>query len=172
MFIEYKRGDSHDWELDRGHKKTIDHLGSITERIHLESVDAAGRDYDFFGLLAGVRSCAKPVFNVRGLPKNLSTPLKEDVEMWGVDIHTKSYLSLAEYKQVLEIDNFEVSKTGKKGIAFYRNGYSCFPSYIPGWCDIYHHCHGVMERSQVDAILLGDDNLAFKKCRLVFFFDS
>lgn len=44
-----------------------------------------GRDYELFGLLAGVRGFSKSVFPVRGIPKNLS-----------YDAHEKYYIAITD----------------------------------------------------------------------------
>jgi hypothetical protein len=56
------------------------------------------RNYDWFGFLADVRnySAIPPIAEPRGLPKGLSPRVREKVDDWGSDGHSKSWLSVAE----------------------------------------------------------------------------
>ena len=58
------------------------------------------RSYDMFGLLAGVRNYAdcKPISETRGLPEKLSWQAKESLEKWGLDAHSKSWLTVKDFK--------------------------------------------------------------------------
>lgn len=61
-----------------------------------------GRNYNFFGFLADVRSSAgtAPIPR-RGLPDGLSKEIKKASDDWSGDGHSHSYLSLSEFKEVV-----------------------------------------------------------------------
>lgn len=58
------------------------------------------RVYDMFGLLAGVRNytCLPPISNPRGLPEDISNEVKKELEYWGLDAHSISWLSYEDFK--------------------------------------------------------------------------
>ena len=56
-----------------------------------------GRNYDLFGILAGVRSREFPIIDIpRGLPNNISAKTKEFAEMWEGYAHSHSYITMKE----------------------------------------------------------------------------
>lgn len=58
----------------------------------------SGRDYTFFGILAGVRDGKEFMLEPpRGLPEDVSYPVKLICDSWGVDAHTKHYYVLDEF---------------------------------------------------------------------------
>lgn len=64
--------------------------------------DMLGRNYDIFGLLAGVRGSFDPVISPKGLPKDRSSGVLAASEWWGSSSHTHSYLNTKEIKKVLK----------------------------------------------------------------------
>ncbi len=66
-----------------------------------------GRNYTLFSFLADVRNYheIKPLSAPRGVPKDLSEGIKEEVEKWDGDGHSHSYFTLE------ELDKVEWSKT-------------------------------------------------------------
>jgi hypothetical protein len=60
------------------------------------------RDYDWFGLLAGVRNHvnAKPIAELRGFPSDISPELIKKIASWdGLDEHSCSWLSLEDFSK-------------------------------------------------------------------------
>jgi hypothetical protein len=60
------------------------------------------RDYDWFGLLAGVRNNvnAKPIAELRGLPDDVSPRLARKIANWGgLDEYSCSWLSLEDFSE-------------------------------------------------------------------------
>jgi len=57
------------------------------------------RNYDFFGILADVRNYAgaKPISEPKGVPSDVSEEVKEEIEHWGADGHSYSYVTLKEF---------------------------------------------------------------------------
>ncbi len=68
-----------------------------------------GRDYDLFGLLAGVRREVEGGFEPKGLPDDVCPEVKADYESWGSGAFTPSWLTLKELKEksmeLLLLDN-------------------------------------------------------------------
>lgn len=78
----------------------------------------SGRNYSLFSILANVRNgrgfagCDtgdgfKPIAMPRGLPPDVSQPVKDDSERWGCDGHSHTWLTLAE---VLAFDWTQTTK--------------------------------------------------------------
>lgn len=63
-----------------------------------EKEDDPGRSYLLFACLAGVRNShdVTPVAEPRGIPSDASPAVHEHVAAWGDDLHSKSWLTLAE----------------------------------------------------------------------------
>jgi hypothetical protein len=62
-----------------------------------------GRNYQLFGVLAGVRHQPNdqyPFIEPRGIPDDVSKPIQDSYEEWDIDAHTPSYLTLSELKQI------------------------------------------------------------------------
>ncbi len=66
------------------------------------------RNYDMFGSLFGVRNYAnfRPVAKSRGIPDDISWETKADIERWGYDGHSHSFIT---YKEIKDIDWEEYS---------------------------------------------------------------
>jgi hypothetical protein len=152
IFIEYKRDNK--WHEDRC-------TSTITKK------RGFGRNYLFFGALAAVRSHGiKPIYPRRGVPADVTEGVQKIVDEWGKDAHSHTYLSMDEYKIV--IDHYNSCVKGDKD---YMSIYSVLSSKIDFY-DIYTHCKDLMDKSQADALLLNEPSLAISECRLIMFFDS
>jgi len=57
-----------------------------------------GRNYQLFGVLAGVRKETSVTVEARGMPADACSEVKHAAESWGCDGHTHSWLTLAELK--------------------------------------------------------------------------
>ena len=64
------------------------------------------RNYDLFGVLAGVRGSAvnNQIDEPRGLPKDVSDIVYEDYIGWDMDAHSCSYLTL---RELIEFDMYD-----------------------------------------------------------------
>lgn len=78
---------------------------------HYDTIDAdnlyLGRNYFFFGILAGVRSWDDPDFDIKGFPDNCSSDLLLLYNQWGRDAHTPSYVTLKELEEWLGKEQYE-----------------------------------------------------------------
>lgn len=98
MFIEYKVGNK-PWEADKNH--IFEYEGDPEDEDsykRVRQVDSTSRNYQLFGLLAGVR-CEGP--RAKGIPENVSKIIAQSCEEYGEDGHSHSYSSLEEFEAAL-----------------------------------------------------------------------
>lgn len=75
-----------------------------------------GRNYQLFGILAGVRdSYVNPLSPPRGIPDDSCEFIKKEFAYWGGDAHSASYFTLYELKEALIYSRPE-SYTGIKSL--------------------------------------------------------
>ena len=61
------------------------------------------RDYTIYELMAGVRGEEeKALISPRGIPTDVDMSTKSWIERWEGDVHTHSYLTAAEFRDVLD----------------------------------------------------------------------
>jgi len=67
----------------------------------------SNRNYSLFGWLADVRnySAVTPISDPRGVPNGISEDARKEIEYWGIDGHSHSWLTL---KELLEYDYDQV----------------------------------------------------------------
>lgn len=97
------------------------------------------RDYELFGVLAGVRREDLQVFNRKGLPVDCSRLLKDQYKDWGEDAHSVSYLTLAELKTYFNAKN-EVTFKGMIEIKQYKEFLKTKKSNKPNYDLLYPYC--------------------------------
>jgi hypothetical protein len=81
LFLEGKNKDTGEWD-------------------HIIAELDDGRNYYLFGLIAGVRK-TRVIFEPKGLPKDISTKVREQSIAWGADAHSFSYLNQENLVHVL-----------------------------------------------------------------------
>lgn len=65
-----------------------------------------GRDYELFGILAGVRGRCVPISHPKGLPFDVTDEVKRLHDSWGEDAHSSSWLTFNEiYNSRFDYDN-------------------------------------------------------------------
>ena len=67
--------------------------------LHGVNGGGSGRNYSFFGELAGVRYETPTAMEPRGLPDDASDYVVMDYDNWGYDAHTQSHCTLDEFVQ-------------------------------------------------------------------------
>lgn len=100
FFLERKTNKG-PWCLDPGHKFEEDRLGVVRP---LSIPSLSGRNYNFFGLLAGVRQCsiyAKPIAANRLLPQDVCSELKSLYEQKEYHFHNATYLTPRELEKAI-----------------------------------------------------------------------
>lgn len=164
----------------------------VTNKYEFEDI-YWGRNYDLFGVLAGVRSNEFPMIDSpRGLPKDISPKTKEYADEWKGDGHSYSYLTLKEligwkkkmkkkWKKLLKKHNNEVN-----GEDSYYGKYIAeqeIDSWGDNWTKItYEYEHQVLNYLiKLLKIKMNNYIFCFKKedyynkgddFRIVFWFDS
>jgi hypothetical protein len=147
-----------------------------------------GRNYELFGVLAGVRSEAVKFIPPKGVPLDASKECQADFKRWDSDAHTPSWLTLGEIKQLQkDIGNtvkrsgmisqtqMDELKNGKKPDTWC--GWTSNDSYVHAeWEDEYNPLDGFIEqlntflsmkfwKHEIDA--MNDSDF-----RVVFWFDN
>lgn len=152
IFIEYKHHNK--WHADK-HSR------------HIEQERGFGRNYLFFGTIAGVRSHAlKPIYPKRGVPPDATDEVRTMVNSWGDDAHSHTYLSMNEYKTVIDAYN-NLLKQDKEWQVHWSPITSGDDFY-----STYESCKDIKDKSHADALLLNEPSLVVSDCRLIIFFDS
>lgn len=94
-------------------------FGTWYDCVNIKSI--VGRNYDMFALLFGVRNDAAfiPIAPDRGMPALVSDQVKKDVEEWGEDGHSLSWIT---WKEIQAINWNEQGTQLADRIFFYRPG--------------------------------------------------
>ena len=141
------------------------------------------RDYDLFGILAGVRNYvdAAPISEPKGLPEMLSWQAKDEAEGYGSDGHFHSWLT---WKEIKDYDWNQVSQDGRISVVNLETGEERMkasyinPSllkedekfdYLPRTAKdlVSYIWEGFFKFMKHLAVQYGDE-----KVRIVFFFDD
>lgn len=165
IYVEYKVGKGK-WT---SHEKHVE-----DEDGYIRDVDAVGRSYELFGLLANVRSLHREAnMQPKGFPKNASAKVREAKRHWGEDGHSHSYMTLKQFEKVLNTYNknneYEIPPTDRTDM-FFTHDYN-YNEYPPSFSTIVSSCKRHAEELQADYILLGEKPPEIKH-RLVFWFDN
>jgi hypothetical protein len=77
-----------------------------------------GRNYELFGVLAGVRdNSMNPIDEPRGIPDDISNETRKEYELWGRDAHTPTYFTLNEL-----LDFYHKKKKHQETLDLFLNG--------------------------------------------------
>lgn len=88
---------------DLGHWETVN---EDTDGAYTSNDKNVWRNYQLFGLMAGVRREIDGHFEERGLPEDVSEAVKKESDSWDGDGHTHSYLTLDEMmEKVIDAKN-------------------------------------------------------------------
>jgi hypothetical protein len=101
VYLEKKKkiNDVEQWvNIDHWQKNPYFNMEGYEDERELEHVSAyQGRNYELFGILAGVRdNSMNPIDDPRGLPDDISNETRKEYELWGRDAHTPTYFTLDE----------------------------------------------------------------------------
>ena len=149
-----------------------------------------GRNYDLFGVLAGVRQreCTL-MLTPRGIPFDVSEKVRCAHEKWDADGHSHSYLYLHELRA---LKSYIADKTMPVGGLKEAEGWAKFKASIdsgsPDWNLLYPYCQGSSDRTYVEfkldipmSFMIGEavdkminsfDDIEGDNHRLVFWFDN
>lgn len=83
------------------------------------------RDYELFGVLAGVRRDGPPIVEPRGVPDDLGEVARMKYESWGYDAHTPSWFGPDEMLKlsVWWVENGHLGRTHLMGI---EDSWKCY----------------------------------------------
>jgi hypothetical protein len=98
------------------------------------------RNYNFFGIIAGVRRDDNTIFEPRGIPKGLSSDVEALYEHWKPDAHSESYLTLADLKSIDQNQMIKIS-----GLMKTEQLEKCKADFAKGNYDsghLYPYCQG------------------------------
>lgn len=109
------------------------------ENGQFEVVDVAPfewRNYGVFGWLADARnySAVTPISKPRGIPDDISAPVRESYAGWDTDAHSASWLSIAE---LLAVDYEQAVENRRCTVQTGPNSYNGGATCEPGRGDIY-----------------------------------
>jgi hypothetical protein len=170
VYIEKRIGKDSVWTADEGHHLEVEFEGSPDERVWVHECSAAGRDYELFGLLAGVRSYGDEcLYQPRELPADLSEKVRLAAENWGMDGHSHTYLTLSEFTECVEKSGYKLG-ANKSSEAFYEWDGRKFSDLPESYTTIINYCNKWINDYKVDNILLNTQHEP--EVRIVFWFDN
>jgi hypothetical protein len=111
-----------------------------------------GRNYNLFGLLAGVRN-REDNFSLkqRGLPFDVSPEVQQDAAEWYSDGHSHSYLYLHELRSLRAwVDVRMIPVSGMMRPAQLAALQDSIASGKPNWELLYQYCQWTTDKSQVE----------------------
>ena len=164
--------------------------GEKGKEVPYEKHAYTGRNYNLFGVLAGVRKRdlefeIKP----RGMPFDASLEVQDERDHWGAAGHSHSYLYLHELRSLREwMRGRMIPVSGMKNREELAALKRSIASESPNWKLLYPYCQGTTDRTQVefqidfpmefmigeclDKIIAAFDGIEGENHRLVFWFDN
>ncbi|NVM33969.1 MAG: hypothetical protein HWN81_00135 [Candidatus Lokiarchaeota archaeon] len=192
MYIEWREEGESKWRLDRHHTIQKDGTWKV-----MREISATGRHYGLFGILANVRSDSPFKWKCRGVPKDVSVDLANEIHFdSGWDFHSHSWLTPEEFKESLRRlycwQERECKHLTTRGVALNEwdmptdylkwlgKAASCFydRSTIPieerpmKWVSILDYIKHEQDKHNAIQILLKPNNPTKLKARLIFCFDN
>lgn len=149
-----------------------------------------GRNYDLFGLIAkGVRRNFSNALETRGIPFDACQEYRAEVERWGCDGHSHSYLYLHELQSLLKwADGNTIPVSGMMNKEQLERLKKEMAAPEPSYDSLYPYCGWTSDRTQVEfsielpmSFIVADclkkliasfDGIEGENHRLVFFFDN
>lgn len=146
-----------------------------------------GRNYILFAFLAGVRNYndINPISEPRGIPKDISSEMEEELESWGPDAHSISWLSLRELLDAdwNQIVNFKTNLTPPELKLFEKT------KRIPEWIKpnkneikdskeveygvyMFELCSEFKESLNTLRQYADNEKIPYEDIRCIFFFDN
>lgn len=197
MFIEW-RNRGCPWQADEHHTYEINHTCvtrmpkkeewcsecknnnikacEIAERGWKE-ISAAGRDYQLFSLLAGIRG--PKVREPKGLPSDVTKVVNHAYNESGG--HSPSYMSLEDFARILFEEykhygdgesDYNVTRPVKVLDIFYDAYDFDKAEEVPAFSSIVTYCEHLKKKYNIESEIFDDKSLNDVDVRLVFWFDS
>jgi len=176
------------WEFD--HDEDDDGKPVMSRTVPYNQRAYTGRNYDLFGVIAGVRREFDFSMPPRGLPLDVTAEVRDVSNQWEGDGHSHSFLFLHELKalnQFLAATKLQISgMKDRKELAVLRTS---MESGAPDWHLLYPYCKwssDSLNYEQFDievpaSFMVGDcmqkiidsfDGIEGENHRVVFFFDN
>jgi len=167
VFLEKRLRKEDSWQLDENHTVTSEDGDDYK---YLEKVNATGRNYHLFGILAGVRSYGKTVIrSPKGIPEDISELLRWEYDRY-VDGHSHSWLSLEEFKQCLiEAEYYPTDNKSTK--AFFEYSDYSWEERPEDYTTMINYCEEWITNETAEAMLLNRSDIN-PEVRVVFWFDN
>jgi hypothetical protein len=175
FFLE-RKVNNQPWEIDPGHRYVEERNGN---KYPLGIPTLSGRNYYFFGLIAGVRTSHKKFIRPKGLPLDVSPVVQETFNLGGW--HTPSWISIKELEWA--ISKLEYADYWEDRQNEYDGGHEKTKSRRHGDADsafkdelcvidksIIRYVERFQQWEKAENLLLGTKNRT--RFRLVFWFDS
>lgn len=124
-----------DWQTDKYEPERME--------IPYEKRAYTGRNYNLFGVLAGVRREHGFSLTPRGLPFDMSAEVKSEAEYWDADGHSHSYLYLHELKDLKKfLDEEMITISGMKHKDEIAALKASMETDAPDYKLLYPYCQG------------------------------
>lgn len=94
--VEYKKKGEDFWRTGEHYQKDTFYGGYEIVPVY------SGRNYELFGLLAGVRGGMRPISLPRGIPDDATDDTKTDYLSWGNDAHSASWYDYEKLREYYE----------------------------------------------------------------------
>lgn len=95
-------------------------------------------NYSWFGILAGVRTTGIQLFEVKGIPDDVSAHVRDMFDNLGVDAHTGSFVTLEELK-TLSVKGRSIPVAGVMDKEQHANLQASVSEGKPDWKLLYPH---------------------------------
>lgn len=108
---------------------------------------SSDRNYNFFGMIAGVRYDDNKIYDAKGFPEDSSTDVESLKERWDGDGHSHSYLTLKELKNIDQNKMMKIS-----GMMDKTQLEKCKADFAKGNYDsehLYPYCQGTNIQTHV-----------------------
>jgi len=165
MFLEKKLRDSDPWVADEGHGL---HSGN---REYVREISPVNRDYELFGLIAGVRSFKKSIYSVKGVPKDCDPRLMAHIAYYGNDYHSATFLSLDQFSKVLKKAGYIKKPEDVSTQVFYEYAQLDITKWPKPYITILNYANEWIDNETAEAVLLNRSDIK-PQVRLIIFFDS
>lgn len=160
------------------------------QRVPYEKHAYSGRNYNLFGLLAGVRNReGKTQLAPRGIPWDASPEVRQAAADWDSDGHDHTYLYLHELRSLRAwVDTQVLTVSGMKRRDELAKLRESIASGKPNWELLYPYCQGTNDPLQeefsvdlpmaymvgkcLDEMIASFDGIEGDNHRLVFWFDN
>jgi hypothetical protein len=168
MYMEWRQGDG-PWQIAPCHPKEEENQDDDV-RDRWSDFVAAGRNYNVFGALAGVRRDGP---SPKGLPDDVSPEVHSEVDSWNDDGHSHSWCTLEELEKALL--DCEYENHGRAQPMTYRRNSEAgafYDSYMyTDYFDVVNYARKFLLDTAMEQAVFADQPQSVE-IRFVFWFDN